>query len=68
MKSNSEQFMGDSETGGREASEPYITVTIVDDRGMRVINDKDDIAKDYDAKIITDIYDEPVENSFKIFN
>ena len=63
-----EYFMSDPDWSWLGVPEPYLSVTIVDDEGMRGINDRDDIAKDYDAKIVTYTYDAPIENSFKIFN
>ena len=63
-----EYFMSDPHWSWLGAPEPNLSVKLVDDEGMRYVNDKDDIAKDYDAKIVTYAFDEPIENSFKIFN
>ena len=63
-----EYFMSDPDWSWLGVPEPYLTVTIVYDEGTRWLSDKDDVEKEYDAKIITYTYDEPIENSFKIFN
>ena len=62
-----EYFMGDSETGGREAPEPWISVTITDDEGMRILHGNALNEELYGVRIISYEYEKPISNDFGIF-
>ena len=62
-----EHFMGESVEGYEYVATPYITVTVSNDEGIAVLHGKD--SEGYcNARIIGYKYDEPIENSFSLFN
>ena len=63
-----EYFMGESYGNDDEPFSPSITVRLEDEEGLSFENDADLIAKVYGAKIISYEYDEPIRNSFGVFN
>ena len=63
-----EYFMDDFVEGYDEVSEPYITVRLVDDEGMRFLHEPAEVEENCGAKVISYEYDEPIENSFSISN
>ena len=50
-----------------DAPTPYIMVKMIDEEGLRILQDPDDVEEYCGAKIICYEYDEPIENSFGIF-
>ena len=63
-----EYFMGDSDTAGWEAPIPYVSVTLVDDEGMMILHEPDEVEENCGAKIASYEYSEPIENSFAIYH
>lgn len=61
-------LMGDFKDIYQDAPKPYISVTLEDDAGMRIIHEPDDVEAYCGAKIISYEYPEPIENSFSLFN
>ena len=61
-------FMGDS-TGDRGKPEPSLYIAYVENDGEEVtlVNDPDEVAEVYGAKIVSYEYAEPVENTFTLF-
>ena len=62
-----EYFMGDYVIGVHEPPAPYISITLVDDEGMTIIHQPDEVEAICGAKIISYEYPSPIENSFGIF-
>ncbi len=60
-----EYFMDDFIEGYHEVPAPYITITVIDEEGMVVIVDPDEVEEACGAKIISYKYDEPIKNSFR---
>ena len=60
---NPEHFMGERCEDG-EPFEPWISVRLDDEDGLRFENDADLIAEVYGARIISYEYDEPIKNTF----
>lgn len=61
-------FMGDPDWEWRGAPEPDLSVGITDDEGFYFECDTEIIEETYGAKLIGCEYDEPIVNSFSIFN
>ena len=59
-------FMDDFVEGYLDVPVPYISVISVDDEGMRILTDPNEVEENCGAKIISYEYDEPIENSFSI--
>ena len=64
-----EYFMGDS-TADRGVPEPSVYITYFENEGAEIglVNDPDEVAEIYGAKIISAEYDEPIKNTFGLFN
>ena len=64
-----EYFMGDS-MGDRGEPEPSIYIAYPEDENgsSGLVNDPEEVAKTYGARIISYEYDEPVQNSFALFH
>ena len=64
-----EYFMGESIDGLWDKPEPYLTIRACNEDGeVSFIDDADEVEELCGAKIIGYEYDEPIENSFSIFN
>ena len=61
-----EYFMGDPAAGGREAPEPWISVTITDDEGMSILHGDALEEERYGVRIIRYEYAKPISNDFGI--
>ena len=62
-----EYFMSDPTWSWKGAPQPGLDVVLVDEEGMRILNEADVIEETYGARIISYEYDEPIENSFGLF-
>ena len=56
--------MDDFVEGYHEVPVPYISVTIENDEGMRVLHEPEDVEDYCGARIISYSYDETIENEF----
>ena len=65
---NPDHFMGDEFIEGEDPFEAWISVVFVDGEGVRIEHDADVVAELYGARIIDYEYDEPISNSFSLFN
>ena len=64
-----EYFMGDSEMGGRGAPEPDIYISYDRGEGVCDLIQEDDVIEEvYGVKLLDYEYDEPIENSFTLFD
>ena len=65
-----EYFMGDPEIGDRGIPEPFMYISYTEDGGdsYSLVNDSTELEEVYGVKLISYEYDEPIENSFSIFN
>ena len=61
-------FMGDCEESYQDAPKPYISVSLENEEGLRIIHEPEDVEAYCGAKIISYEYDKPIENSFSLFN
>ena len=69
LQLNPEYFMGDGYVELYGLPEPSIRIyDYMEDDALRVIHDADEVEEICGAKIISYEYDEPIENSFSIFN
>ena len=61
--------MGDAD-GERGAPEPlvYIAYSYNDNESVRLLNDPDEVAELYGVMIVSYEYDEPIKNTFTLFN
>lgn len=59
-------FIDDFVEGYKDVPTPYISVTLVDDEGMRFFHEPDEVEEYCGAKIISYEYAKPIENSFGI--
>ena len=62
-----EYFMGDPLVAEWEYPEIYLSVYHEDEEGLSILYG-DDVEEEYNARIISYEYDEPIENSFSLFN
>ena len=64
-----EYFMGDTEMGGRGAPEPDIYISYDRGEGVYDLIQEDDVIEEvYGVKLLGYEYDEPIENSFTLFD
>lgn len=63
-----EYFMDDFIEGDHQVPVPYISVTLENDEGMSILHEPADVEEHCGAKIIDYAYDEPIENSYSVFN
>ena len=61
-----EYFMGDPATVGRAIPMPYLSVTISDDAGLRILHDPADVEAYCGARILSYEYAQPIENFFEL--
>ena len=61
-------FMGDSDWSWLGEPEPTIIAAVTTDEGFYYERDADIIYETYGARIISYEYDEPIENTFSLFN
>ena len=59
-----EYFMGDFVEGDRNIPAPYLSITLVDEEGMRILYEPAEVEAYCGAKIISSEYEEPIQNSF----
>lgn len=59
-------FMGDFVEGYLDVPKPYISVTFVDEEGMSVMSDADEVEEYCGARIVSYEYEEPIKNSFSM--
>ena len=64
---HAEYFMGENVDGYRTVI-PYISIRIENEEGLSFLNDPKDVEDYCGARIISYEYDEPIENSFSLFN
>ena len=62
-------FMGEDVVEYKGVPEPYLIVVypMTEDGALTFINDAETVAEQYGAKIISHVYDEPINNSFGLF-
>ena len=61
-------FMNDPYSASYHAPEPYLAIRYEDEDGIWFEFDADFIYEEYNARIVSYEYEEPIDNSFDIFN
>jgi hypothetical protein len=63
-----EYFMGDAEGDDLGDPVPYVAVYFEDGEGLHILTDVNEIEELYGVRIISYVYDSPIQNSFSILN